>query len=100
MEFIKDNWYKSKQDNYYRFDKLENDYYYFSEYIYNKIWMVGVGWEWSGWAGVMVLFEKIDLQEIQEYLPLDHPDKSISNIENKIEDLSYLITLFKNLNIK
>ncbi len=90
MEFIKDRWYKHA-DNYYKFDKLENNYYYFSEQIYNKVWKIGGLVVWvAGWRA----FVEIQLDEIQDYLPIDHPDKLIT-VYNKEEDSSYIIKLFK-----
>ena len=95
-KFIKGKWYKSKHNNYYKFNKIENGCYYFSEQIYNKIWGEEGGREWVGVVFLGLLDDESTLEEIQEYLPENHPDKII---ENKKEDMNYLITLFKKLNI-
>ncbi len=96
MEFIKDNWYKSKYNNYYKFDRIENNYYYFSEQIIDKIWGGGervfLGFWWA-------FFVEIQLEEIQDYLPINHPDKLVIYHEPN-NNISYLIILLKKLNIE
>ena len=98
-ELIVGAWYKSKYNNYFKFEKTENDWNYYSEKIINNIWKGGWGAGWEGdelggW-GLGVLE---DLTEIQPFLPANHPDlftdKPIQN-----ENLDYLIDLLKSNNI-
>lgn len=37
-DFIVGNWYKSEYNNYFKFLKFENDYFYLSEEIVNNKW--------------------------------------------------------------
>ena len=37
-KFIVGNWYKSKHNNYFKFEKTENGWNYYSERIINNIW--------------------------------------------------------------
>lgn len=98
-ELIVGAWYKSKYNNYFKFEKTENDWNYYSEKIINNIWkgaggQRGRGRGDEGW-GLGVLE---DLTEIQPFLPANHPDlftdKPIQN-----ENLDYLIDLLKSNNI-
>lgn len=97
MKLIKDNWYKSQYNNYYKFDREENGYYYYSERIYDNKWRAGGGRVVDGSIGFLGLLE-ISLEEIQEYLPDNHPDRIVIN--NEPEDMSCLVRLLKELNIK
>lgn len=112
-ELIVGAWYKSKHNNYFKFEKTENGWDYYSEKIINNIWehfhvepgtglVVGV---WRGrwlvaggfWGGGGVAFLE-DLTEIQPFLPANHPDLFINKpIQN--ENLDYLINLLKSNNI-
>ena len=103
MEFIEGNWYKTKYNNYYKFLRLENDYFYYSEKIYENNYSRG---GWGGLPVVWVVFLVLEilndlvLKEIQTYLPLNHPDL-INNVNLEIhEDYIYLEKLFEKLNIK
>lgn len=97
MELIKGNWYKTKNNNYYKFDKIENNYYYFSEEIYNKIWEGGRDW-CLGSGVVLDPIGLINLEEIQEFLPDNHPDKIINNlpIDEDYTELKILLNKIKN----
>ena len=96
-KFIVGNWYKSKHNNYFKFEKTENGWNYYSERIINNIWG---HWDWEGRVELVlgggVVLE--DLTEIQPFLPANHPDlftdKPIQN-----ENLDYLIDLLKSNNI-
>ena len=95
-KFIVGNWYKSKYNNYFKFEKTENGWNYYSERIINNIWEhFRVGRAGGAWGGRVVLE---DLTEIQPFLPANHPDlftdKPIQN-----ENLDYLIDLLKSNNI-
>lgn len=57
----------------------------------------GAGWVWG--LGCCRGWSKVDLLEIQEFLPENHPDLIIK-INPINEDLTYLINLFDKLNIK
>lgn len=102
-ELIVGAWYKSKRNNYFKFEKTENGWDYYSEKIINNIWehfhvnhwteggVPGVGW------GMCWEFLE-DLTEIQPFLPANHPDLFINKpIQN--ENLDYLINLLKSNNI-
>lgn len=95
-ELIVGAWYKSKHNDYFKFEKTENGWDYYSEKIINNIWEhFRVGRGGGGWA-VWVVLE--DLTEIQPFLPANHPDLFINKpIQN--ENLDYLINLLKSNNI-
>lgn len=99
-ELIVGAWYKSKHNDYFKFEKTENGWDYYSERIMDTIWDRGrwregvdLGWRF-GWVGFLLE----DLTEIQPFLPANHPDlftdKPIQN-----ENLDYLIDLLKSNNI-
>lgn len=107
-ELIVGAWYKSKHNNYFKFEKTENGWDYYSEKIINNIWEhfhVEPGTGRVGWVGWVVgeggergweFLE--DLTEIQPFLPANHPDLFINKpIQN--ENLDYLINLLKSNNI-
>ena len=98
-KFIVGNWYKSKHNNYFKFEKTENDWNYYSEKIINNIWKREEGAKgWSSGVGMVVLWVLEDLTEIQPFLPANHPDLFINKpIQN--ENLDYLIDLLKSNNI-
>lgn len=97
-ELIVGAWYKSKYNNYFKFEKTENDWNYYSEKIINNIWKREEGGVRSGLAGWVVLWFLEDLTEIQPFLPANHPDLFINKpIQN--ENLDYLIDLLKSNNI-
>ena len=95
MELIQGKWYKY-ENNYYKFDRLDNGFNYFSEYIYNNKWR-----DWSGgmeprWSGGLVdVLEEIYLSEIQQFLPLNHSDLMVQS-----QDYSYLIGVLKKYDIR
>ena len=100
-ELIVGAWYKSKHNDYFKFEKTENGWDYYSERIMDTIWdrvrqVVGAGF--MGWRFGWVGFLLEDLTEIQPFLPANHPDlftdKPIQN-----ENLDYLIDLLKSNNI-
>jgi len=95
-ELIVGAWYKSKHNNYFKFEKTENDWNYYSERIIDNIW-TGLGWVMvtaEGWG--LGCLE--NLTEIQSFLPPNHPDLFINKpIQN--ENLDYLIDLLTSNNI-
>ena len=94
--FIVGNWYKSKYSgNYYKFKEFKNDYFYSSEEIKDNKWVLVLGVRvWFGFFDV-----SIELSEIQEFLPDNHPDKIIISSSSN-EDYSYLTALFEKYNIE
>jgi hypothetical protein len=103
MEFVKGNWYKGADDDkYIKFSHLVprgsyNELHH-TEEIYNKIHSYTIDY----WANTnleeFALNNPVDLWEIQQYLPEDHPDLITTYVDKK-EDLSYLESVFKKLNI-
>lgn len=91
-ELIAGAWYKTQYNNYFKFEKNENGWNYFSEKIVDKIWGPGAGWE----GGLWLFLELKDLTEIQKFLPLNHPDLFI-NKPLKNENLDYLIPILTKL---
>lgn len=93
-ELIVGAWYKSKHNNYFKFEKTENGWNYYSEKIINNIWEPG---QQEG-ETFRVLRVLEDLTEIQPFLLANHPDLFINKpIQN--ENLDYLINLLKSNNI-
>ena len=85
-------WYKSKYNDYFKFEKTENGWNYHSEKIINKRWSPAAG-------STQVCFCCLeDLIEIQEFLPPNHPDL-FTNKPIQNENLDYLIELLKSNNI-
>lgn len=91
-------WYKSKYNNYFKFEKTENDWNYYSDRIIDNIWkgrgrvLVVVFWLEGGFGRLE------NLTEIQSFLPPNHPDLFINKpIQN--ENLDYLIDLLTSNNI-
>jgi len=97
-ELIVGAWYKSKHNNYFKFEKTENGWDYYSEKIINNIWEhFHVEHGGRGFLGGECLVFLEDLTEIQPFLPANHPDLFINKpIQN--ENLDYLINLLKKLN--
>jgi hypothetical protein len=97
-ELIVGAWYKSKHNNYFKFEKTENDWNYYSERIIDNIWKGSGG---VFFRGVFVgggLARLENLTEIQSFLPPNHPDLFINKpIQN--ENLDYLIDLLTSNNI-
>lgn len=89
-DFIVGNWYKSKYNNYFKFLKFENDYFYSSEEIVNNKWKASPGRKADG---VCFVFKEIYLIEIAHLLPDDHPDLIIK--QEIINDLSHVEPLIK-----
>lgn len=88
-ELIVGAWYKSKYNNYFKFEKTENSWNYYSERIIDGCWKGGneVG---------LVFFVLEDLTEIQPFLPPNHSDLFINKpIQN--ENLDYLIPILTKL---
>lgn len=88
-ELIVGAWYKSKYNNYFKFEKTENSWNYYSERIIDGLWAAvrRVG------NGFCVLE---DLTEIQPFLPPNHSDLFINKpIQN--ENLDYLIPILTKL---
>lgn len=92
-ELIVGTWYKSKYNNYFKFEKTENGCDFYSERIIDNIWSEGR----QAVAGVVWLGLE-DLTEIQSFLPPNHPDLFI-NKPNQNENLDYLIDLLTSNNI-
>lgn len=92
-ELIIGAWYKSKYNNYFKFEKTENDWnYYYSERIINNIW------GGPGRRQARFFFWQLeDLTEIQSFLPPNHPDL-FTNKPIQNENLDYLIPLLTELN--
>ena len=108
MEFIKDKWYKvTLFDNYDRIFKyinsinagntvnLENGFYSF----FSKRWNNVGNNEGFNYSSIIKIVE-LHILDVQEYLPDNHPDKLLIKSISFLEDLSYLINLFKTLNIQ
>lgn len=91
-ELIAGAWYKTQYNNYFKFEKNENGWNYFSEKIVNKIWS-RPGW---GWEDRWLFLELKDLTEIQEFLPPNHPDL-FTNKPIQNENLDYLIPILTKL---
>lgn len=92
--FVLGCWYKSKYNNYFKFEKTENSWNYYSERIIDGRWAV---MDWPVAAGSDWGFLE-DLTEIQPFLPPNHSDLFINKpIQN--ENLDYLIDLLKSNNI-
>lgn len=92
-ELIAGAWYKTQYNNYFKFEKNENGWNYFSEKIVDKIWGSS---EVGGRPAFWVFLELKDLTEIQKFLPLNHPDLFI-NKPLKNENLDYLIPILTKL---
>jgi len=98
-ELIVGAWYKSKHNNYFKFEKTENDWNYYSERIIDNIWKDLAGTPvWGRVMGLEGLGCLENLTEIQSFLPPNHPDLFINKpIQN--ENLDYLIDLLTSNNI-
>lgn len=97
-ELIVGAWYKSKHNNYFKFEKTENGWDYYSEKIINNTWtcVTSKGSLGASQGARGDCLE--DLTEIQPFLPANHPDLFINKpIQN--ENLDYLIDLLKSNNI-
>lgn len=91
-DFIVGNWYKSKYDNYFKFLKFEDGYFYSSEEIVNNEWSAR-GLRLVGWR-----VKKVNISEITHLLPKDHPDLQLINNNIKIdENMDYLIPILNKI---
>jgi hypothetical protein len=92
--FIKGKWYKNSEKTCAKCIEVStNGSFRFEEWINYGVYTLHK----SVW-GFHSNMEEVDLSEIQEYLPENHPDKI--NIINEPEDYSYLLELFKKHDIK
>lgn len=93
-ELIAGAWYKTQYNNYFKFEKNENGWNYFSEKIVDKIWAPSAAY--AGLGGLWLFLELKDLTEIQKFLPLNHPDL-FTNKPIQNENLDYLISILTKL---
>jgi len=96
MEFIVGKWYKNpgnfdgSEKTFAKFEKLEDKIFYFTEWITNGVYKN----EKSRWNySYPEAYEFINIKEIQEYLPFDHPEKIPEN-------MNYLIQILERHGIK
>lgn len=97
--FIIGKWYKGEGGNYYiKFKSLEsltlNNRIYYSERIYDEEYQkINDYWANDDFERY-ALSNPVDLSEIQQYLPPDHPDKQIKTMEkNEFKKGDYIVTL-------
>lgn len=93
MNLIKGKWYKNlpETETFARCASIKINGFDYNEAIYNRNYTLNNGsWEYHN---QMI---EVSLEEIQQYLPNNHPDKITMNTE---EDMSYLVTLLNKLKI-
>jgi hypothetical protein len=99
MKFEVGRWYTSSKwltKSIMKFFSQDEDSLYYTEAYINKK-KENYHYESSYWSYNDEVRLATD-QEIKEYLPDDHPDLINTYVDNK-EDLSYLESMFKKLNI-
>ena len=103
-DFIKGEWYRgltgTSRDWYIRFHDIINIKMYASEWINDdKIYVKStLGNEGYFGNNDDYKWKLVDIDEIREFLPDNHPDKLIKPIVN--ENMDYLVDLLQKLNIK
>ena len=95
--FIVGNWYKSEYDNYFKFLKFEDGYFYSSEEIVNNEWSeIGLGHASRGFF----IENKVNISEIAHLLPDNHPDLQLINNIKINENMDYLIPILNKIYYK
>jgi len=94
MEFVKGNWYKTQAGSIVKFSDADFGVFNASEhFMYNNLNRL------CGRAGFGLInnkdFTELDILEIQEFLPDDHPDKIINKI--KEDDNTQLIRILNEI---
>jgi hypothetical protein len=99
MEFIVGKWYKNPGkhegaiDTFAKFEKWEDNWFHFTEWIINEVYENKIS-KWS-YSKTNKVYEPVNIEEIQQYLPANHPDLLIVN-----EDYNYLIPILERYGIK
>ena len=103
MNFEIGKWYISDAWNSFKYTKAAkwfgkaDEFWYFSEYIASDIDEFTVKYVKGNWYN-KGNFREVSIDEIQQYLPIDHPDRKSNKVDTT--DYKYLTSLLKKLNIR